>query len=872
VTEHRLYNSWGDAGRPGEVDMDSAIMRGKQVLGKLHYEMGRMGFTQVYVDQVTPEIVTITRHNPVNHESYVLCAHTAFSAPQDGLGTPDGVRALRVQGTIAEVVFEARVRPRDGRPLQLEESQRSESFINGIDQYQVEIRENFSIEESSMLTHRIEDDYTVMEYKDFPPGALFALRVAPCPVAEGAVQRLRSTVTELTQFSASSDIEHIISRLSLADMNRIIYRCDQEERDEGRGAAVYDLPNYGPLVYAGFQSIISLMSDIRVKNDLGHPLCCNLRQGNWLMECVVERLKLETTTQELALWLEETFDNVKQVARYLIPAYFDAIMLGVYVHLLNATWRQMARFVREGSEFTKELAMGSVQMGGLVHSSPLPQISSNLAPPRPATWARPDGQEGQACVSLSAGLPHFSTGYMRNWGRDTFIALRGLFVITGRHAEARYMILAYAGCLRHGLIPNLLDGGSNSRYNCRDSVWWWLFCIQEYVRLVPGGVSILQDKVTRLFPTDDSPPLEAGDVEQPLHDVIQEALQRHFEGLSFRERNAGFQIDRDMSDAGFNNQIGVDMDTGFVFGGNGSNCGTWMDKMGSSDNAGSKGKPATPRDGSAVELVGLSRATVGWLAALHQDSKYPYEGVKKTDAEGTYVSWTWEQWAARIDENFEHQFYLHKVPHPDHEPVPDLISVRGMYKDSHCASQFWADYQLRCNFPIAMVVAPEMFKPQHAWTALETADRLLVGPLGMKTLTDLDWAYLGDYNVDDDSGDSKRAHGFSYHNGPEWVWPMGFYLRARLHFAPKIGGPALLQATISKVKHIISRHYVQLSDSVWRSLPELTNTNGAYCHFSCQAQAWSMGCILEVLHDIKTLEEQYRGQVQVLPPVTEVVQ
>ena len=42
--------------------------------------------------------------------------------------------------------------------------------------------------------------------------------------------------------------------------------------------------------------------------------------------------------------------------------------------------------------------------------------------------------------------------------------------------------------------------------------------------------------------------------------------------------------------------------------------------------------------------------------------------------------------------------------------------------------------------------------------------------------------YSSSYDNDDDSSDPKVAHGFSYHNGPEWVWLYGFYLVAKLNF------------------------------------------------------------------------------------------
>ncbi|XP_047142337.1 glycogen debranching enzyme isoform X1 [Hydra vulgaris] len=811
VNESRRYCSWSDIKSVDKdyVSFHNGLLKFKEVMNRFHIQLNNDGYNQIFVDQRTPEITVITRHKPENHESYIVIAHSAPNKEYLYHCVRDVT--VEVEGMFEDLVLEAYIEKDDEKVYT-----RDDDFINGAHTYSVVINEHVAVENSlfcSILTHN-EKDYVLL--RNFPPGSVLVLKYMQKPEAQSSIAYLRS---QLEPTNKSLDF---LDDLSLSDFNYVLYRCENEEKINGVGGT-YDIPGYGKLVYAGLQGIFSLLRKVRLNNDLGHPLCKNLRQGDWLIEYIIRRLNNNEKTKCLGEWFEGLLHCLKCLPRYLVPSYFEAIVSFAYEACLNSIFEKMSVFVRGGSVMVKNLALGSVQMCGIEDQSILPPVPfcDNLK------------------ITMAAGLPHFSSGFMRCWGRDTFVSIRGLLLITGRFQLARTLILAFGGALRHGLIPNLLSGGTHARYNARDATWFWLKAVKDYVQMSDESVQFLHAPVQRMYPTDDSEP-QCSHM-QPLQDVIHEIFQRHFEGVCFTERNAGIELDEHMSDDGFILGIGVDESTGFVYGGSKYNCGTWMDKMGSSKCAGNHGVPATPRDGSAIEIVALSHLALSWLVEMNERSFYDYSVVRKSNPLGETV-WSYKEWRDKIQNNFEEKFFIQK------DSTESMIHKREIYKDTVFSSLVYTDFQLRPNFPIAICSSSSLFKPDHVDVALKKVEQYLLGPLGLATLDPEDWNYNGCYNNDFDNNDYKTAKGFNYHQGPEWVWVLGPFLRAMWIFAKKSMKP--IEDVRQRIYEILSNHKRELLHSDWAGLPELTNKNGELCHHSCPTQAWSMASILEVLYDI----------------------
>ena len=802
VHEKRVYASPYSNGKVESGGGEGGIGGIKKILNHIHVLMGKEGYDETHVHH-EGEYVTVHRLHPITRKGFFLIAHTAFpgSGNERGAFNPVHLTATKVK-PVGNWYLQV-----DSASTTREKVLADKKILKGLPARVLDL------DEIDIDTNDYETILTIGQ--KFPPGsiALFETWIPSVEHSEG----LDTFVT-----SGAADA---FKQTSLVDLNFILYRCDAEERDFSDGQdGVYDVPGHGPLTYAGLQGWWSVLQDIVKNNDLGHPVCNHLRDGQWALDHTVERLEKVAKNHGLsslyqpAKWLAERFEAIRRIPSFLLPRYFALVIQAAY----NAAWdRGMALMnndVRYGQPFLQRLAMVSIQQTGLTKSASLYPTKS------------------VSC--LAAGLPHFSTSWARCWGRDVFISLRGLLLGTGRFAEAKEHVLAFASVLKHGMIPNLLGDGKDPRYNSRDSVWFFLQSIQDYTQLAPNGLSLLRERVSRRFlPYDDRyfkfDSKSAYSQTSTIEEIIQEVLQRHASGLSFREANAGPNLDMQMKPEGFQIDVHVNWDTGLIFGGSQYNCGTWMDKMGESERAGSKGVPGTPRDGAAVEIVGLAYSALVWVSSLHASGHYAFSSV--TTATGSQVSFS--AWAAKIRANFERCYFVPIPPSEDanYDVNPSIVNRRGIYKDLYRSGKEYEDYQLRPNFPIAMTVAPDLFNPEHALHALSVVDTVLRSTTGMATLDPSDLNYRPHYNNSEDSDDFATSKGRNYHQGPEWLWPTGFFLRALLKFDLMRKAKGDVEGRTESFMQVTRRLEGckrAIQESPWKGLTELTNKDSAFCRDS----------------------------------------
>jgi predicted glycogen debranching enzyme len=78
-------------------------------------------------------------------------------------------------------------------------------------------------------------------------------------------------------------------------------------------------------------------------------------------------------------------------------------------------------------------------------------------------------------TTIVAGYPWFT-----DWGRDTFIALRGICLAADRLDEARRILLEWSSAVSEGMLPNRFpDRGESPEFNSVDASLWFVIAVHD---------------------------------------------------------------------------------------------------------------------------------------------------------------------------------------------------------------------------------------------------------------------------------------------------------------------------------------------------------------------------------------------------------
>jgi predicted glycogen debranching enzyme len=214
--------------------------------------------------------------------------------------------------------------------------------------------------------------------------------------------------------------------------------------------------------------------------------------------------------------------------------------------------------------------------------------------------------------TIIAGYPWFG-----DWGRDTFISLRGLCLATNRLEIARDILVQWAGTLSRGMLPNRFpDQAIEPEFNSVDASLWYVIAVHDYLSAAAGKPELADEAVSR-----------------KLGDAVETILTGYSQGTRFR--------------------IKADAD-GLLSAGESGLQLTWMD-------AKVDGHVVTPRIGKPVEVQAL------WINALRIGQSFSSDWLPLFERAS-------EAFASRYWNDARGQLY--DVIDVDHQPGTTDPSVR----------------------------------------------------------------------------------------------------------------------------------------------------------------------------------------------------
>ncbi|MGQ0645470.1 MAG: amylo-alpha-1,6-glucosidase [Elusimicrobiota bacterium] len=299
------------------------------------------------------------------------------------------------------------------------------------------------------------------------------------------------------------------------------------------------------------------------------------------------------------------------------------------------------------------------------------------------------------------------------------------------------------------------------------------------------------------FP-EDHPSPDYNAVDAPLWLVW--AAQKYFQTTQDADRLRRLvPVLRDIVDAYEKGKpLGVHMDDdGLVSVPPSAGAFTWMDVR-------LDGGPATPRSGKPVELQALWYNALQFLAELDLKLGGPSRGYEKL--------------AAVARNSFNEKFW--------NEPAQYLFDrIEGKERDA----------ALRPNALFAVSLPYEILEQGRFRAVVDTAERELLVPLGVRSLAASHPSYRGRY------GGPPAARDAAYHQGSAWPWLLGAFLTAYV----KAHGSS--EETKAKVKFLLLPVAEHLRSSGLGGVSEILEGDAPHSPHGCPFQAWSTAEILRVM-------------------------